>query len=117
MSTVLVVDDEAPLREFVRKNLEARGYGVVTASDGAEALAAAERDAPDLIVLDLMLPVLDGFEVARRVRARSGVPILALTALNEPRDEADARAAGVSDYLPKPFAVDELLQRVRALLG
>jgi DNA-binding response OmpR family regulator len=115
-ATILVVDDELPLREFVRKNLEARGFAVRLAADGQEALAAFGRGGVDLIVLDLMLPVLDGLAVARAVRAGSAVPILALTALADPEHEAAARAAGVDDYLTKPFSVEALLGRVRSLL-
>jgi two-component system KDP operon response regulator KdpE len=113
---VLVVDDEAPLREFVRRNLEVRGYRVRTASNGLEALAAFGAQPFDLVILDLMMPHLDGLETARRIRERSLVPIVILTALGEEQDKVRAFEIGADDYLTKPFGVEELLARVKAVL-
>jgi two-component system KDP operon response regulator KdpE len=115
-TTVLVVDDEQPLREFIRKNLAARGFTVHTAGTGLEALALFNTQALDLIILDVMMPSLDGLEVTRRVRLQSAVPIIILTALGEERDKVTALDLGADDYLTKPFGVEELLARVRAVL-
>ena len=113
---VLVVDDERPLREFVRRNLEVRGYRVETASNGLEALARMESRAFDLVILDLMMPHMDGLEATRRIRQGSLVPIVILTALGEESDKVSAFDLGVDDYLTKPFGVGELLARVKAVL-
>jgi len=113
---VLVVDDESPLREFVRRNLEVRGYRVSTASNGLEALAAFHHQPFDLVILDLMMPNLDGLETTRRIREKSLVPIVILTALGEEQDKVRAFEQGADDYLTKPFGVEELLARVRAVL-
>ena len=113
---VLVVDDERPLREFVRRNLEVRGYRVETASNGLEALARMESRAFDLVILDLMMPYMDGLEATRRIRQGSLVPIVILTALGEESDKVSAFELGVDDYLTKPFGVEELLARVKAVL-
>jgi two-component system response regulator MprA len=116
-TAILVVDDDAPIRRMLDRTLAAEGYAVVLAADGGEALAAVERSAPDLIVLDVTMPGLDGLAVCRRLRAKGlATPVLLLTA----RDEVSARVtgldAGADDYLAKPFATEELLARVRALL-
>jgi len=113
---VLVVDDEKALRDFIRRNLEVRGYQVQTAGNGLEALAAIGPGSFDLIILDLMMPNMDGLETARRVREQSIVPIIVLTALGEQADKVRAFDIGVDDYLTKPFGVEELLARVRAVL-
>jgi two-component system KDP operon response regulator KdpE len=113
---VLVVDDEAGIRRALQRALSARDYEVQTASDGSEAIAAAEVFAPDLIVLDLNLPELDGMEVCRRVREWSSVPILVLSVREDESDKVEALDLGADDYLTKPFGIDELLARVRALL-
>lgn len=113
---VLVVDDEPPLREFVRRNLEVRGYRVKTASNGLEALAAFQAQPFDLVILDLMMPHLDGLETTRRIREKSLVPIVILTALGEEQDKVRAFELGADDYLTKPFGVEELLARLRAVL-
>jgi two-component system, OmpR family, KDP operon response regulator KdpE len=113
---VLVVDDEAPLREFVRRNLEVRGYRVNTASNGLEALASFQVYPFDLVILDLMMPHVDGLETTRRIREKSLVPIVILTALGEEQDKVRAFELGADDYLTKPFGVEELLARVRAVL-
>jgi len=113
---VLVVDDEKSLRDFVRKNLEIRGYKVLTASNGLEALAIFNTERIDLVILDIMLPGIDGLEVCRRLRQGSIVPILMLTARAEEIDRVLGLELGADDYLTKPFAFQELLARVRALL-
>ena len=114
--TVLVVDDEKSLRDFVRKNLEIRNYKVLTASNGLEALAAFNSERVDLVVLDIMMPHLDGLETTRRIRQTSIVPIIILTALGEEADKVRAFDYGVDDYLTKPFGVGELLGRIKAVL-
>lgn len=113
---VLVVDDEKPLREFVRRNLEARGYRVVCAANGLEAMAVFENEHVDLIILDVMMPHLDGLEMTRRVRTESRVPIIILTAMGEEADKVRAFDLGADDYLTKPFGVGELLGRVKAVM-
>lgn len=114
--TVLVVDDEKPLRDFVRHNLEAREYKVLSASNGLEALAIFKNTRVDLVILDIMMPHLDGLETARRIRAESRVPIIILTAMGEEADKVRAFDLGVDDYLTKPFGVGELLGRIKAVL-
>jgi len=114
--TILVVDDEQPFRDFITRNLDVRGYRVVTASDGLEALAAFERESPDLIILDVMMPNLNGFDVCRRIRQISTIPIIVLTALGEESDKVTAFDLGADDYLTKPFGVGELLGRLKAVL-
>ena len=113
---VLVVDDENTLRDFVRRNLDVRGYPVVTASNGLEALAIFNTQNIDLVILDLMMPRMDGLETTRRIRQRSTVPIIILTALDEESDKIKAFDLGADDYLTKPFGVGELLARVKAVL-
>lgn len=113
---VLVVDDEKPLRDFVRRNLEVRGYQVEVAANGLEALALFGAKPFDLIILDLMMPHMDGLETTRRIRQNSIVPIIVLTALGEESDKIAAFEMGADDYLTKPFGVEELLARVRAVL-
>lgn len=115
-STVLIVDDEEALRNFMRRNLEARGFRVLTAADGMEALHQFEQHRPDLIVLDLLMPRLDGMEVLRRIRRRDTTPIIVLTALDDEGDKIMALEQGADDYLTKPFSVGELLARVHAVL-
>lgn len=115
-NTVLVVDDETTLLNFMRRNLEARGFQVLTATDGIEALHVFEQSRPDLIILDLLMPRMDGMEVLRRVRKRDTVPIIVLTALDEEADKITALEQGADDYLTKPFSVGELLARVHAVL-
>jgi len=113
---VLVVDDEKALRDFVRRNLEVRGYDVSIASDGLEAMAVFAESRVDLVILDLMMPHQDGLETARRIRESSDVPILILTALGEEADKVRAFDLGADDYLTKPFGVGELLGRIKAVL-
>ena len=114
--TVLVVDDEPQIRHAVRRALQARGYDVALAAAGEQALEEAEDVAPDLVVLDLNLPTIDGFEVCRRLREWTAVPILVLSVREDESDKVRALDLGADDYLTKPFGVDELLARVRALL-
>ena len=113
---VLVVDDEIEIRRALSRALSAREYIVETAADGMEAVGAASTFHPDLVVLDLNLPKLDGLEVARRIRASSPVPILVLSVREDESDKVAALDLGADDYLTKPFGIDELLARVRALL-
>ena len=114
--TVLVVDDEQTLLEALEYNLTKEGYGVVTAADGVAALERAAACEPDLIILDLMLPRMDGLEVCRAVRRRSNVPILILTAKDSEADTVLGLELGADDYLVKPFRLRELLARVKAQL-
>ncbi len=113
---ILVVDDDARLGASLRRALAYEGHGVEVAGDGPSALVAARDRPPDLVVLDGMLPGLDGVEVCRRLRAGSDVPILMLTARDAVPDRVAGLNAGADDYLVKPFAYEELLARVRALL-
>jgi DNA-binding response OmpR family regulator len=115
-ATILVVDDEPRIVRLVRSNLEPAGYKVLTAADGEQGLRMAEMHDPDLIVLDIMLPGMDGWEVCRRVREFTTVPILMLTAKGDEQDKVRGLELGADDYLPKPFGIQELLARVRALL-
>ncbi|GAA0983992.1 response regulator transcription factor [Acrocarpospora macrocephala] len=118
MSTqrILVVDDEPKIRMTLRGYLEADGFEVLEASDGPAGLAAAIRERPDLIVLDVMLPGLDGFEVLRRIRATRQVPVILLTARTEEVDRVIGFTAGSDDYVTKPFSARELALRARAIL-
>jgi DNA-binding response OmpR family regulator len=114
--TVLVVEDEASIASFVSLYLKNAGYAVRTASNGTAALAEAESAQPALIVLDLMLPDIDGVEVCKRIRQRSDVPILMLTARDEDVDKIIGLEVGADDYLTKPFNPRELVARVKAIL-
>ena len=114
---ILVVDDDAPIRRMLDRTLTAEGYAVETAADGGQALAAVERSTPDLLVLDVAMPGVDGLAVSRRLRAKGlAVPVLLLTARDSVSDRVAGLDAGADDYLVKPFATEELLARVRALL-
>ena len=115
MKSVLVVDDEPQLVRALQVNLEAEGYSVITASDGAEALRAAASQPPDVIVLDLGLPDMDGIEVIRRLRAWTQLPVIVLSARHGSPDKVQALDAGADDYITKPFGLDELLARLRAV--
>jgi two-component system response regulator MprA len=113
---ILVVDDDRAVRDSLRRSLEFNGYTVELASDGAEALVRVPQVDPDVIVMDVMMPRLDGLEATRALRsAGNDVPILVLTARDAVTDRVDGLDAGADDYLTKPFALDELLARVRAL--
>jgi two-component system, OmpR family, alkaline phosphatase synthesis response regulator PhoP len=116
MKTILVVDDERNITELVRLYLEKEGFAVVAAADGEQALVQFERNDPDLVVLDLMLPRLDGFEVCRELRRRSDVPILMLTARSEDVDAIVGLELGADDYVTKPFNPRALVARVKAIL-
>jgi two-component system response regulator MprA len=114
---VLVVDDDKAVRESLRRSLEFNGYVVALAGDGAEALAGIANHDPDVVVMDVMMPRLDGIEATKALRAAGNdVPILVLTARDAVGDRVDGLDAGADDYLTKPFALEELLARLRALL-
>ncbi len=113
---ILVVDDEPKVVRLARDYLEKNGFRVITASDGQSALATARREKPDLVILDLMLPQMDGREVCRILRRESDVPIIMLTALSEEIDQVTGLEIGADDYITKPFSVRALVARVRALL-
>jgi two-component system KDP operon response regulator KdpE len=115
-TSVLVVDDDPHLLKTLRITLQAHGYAVDTAPDGGTALRAASHRPPDLMVLDLGLPDLDGAEVLRELRRWSSLPVLVLSARHGSSDKVDALDAGADDYITKPFGLDELLARLRALL-
>jgi len=116
MTKILVVDDEPPIVTALSINLKARGYEVVSAADGAEALERAHQEDPDVVILDLGLPDVDGISVIGALRARSAVPILVLSGRSDSADKVDALDAGADDYVTKPFGMDELLARLRAML-
>lgn len=113
---LLIVEDEPTLLDTLKYNLERQGYDVVTASDGVQALSIAKEEQPDLVILDVMLPGLDGFEVCRILRQEMSLPILMLTAKDEEVDKIVGLEVGADDYLTKPFSMRELLARVRAHL-
>lgn len=113
---ILVVDDEPKVARLARDYLEKNGFRVITAADGQSALTVARREKPDLIVLDLMLPKIDGREVCRILRRESDVPIIMLTALSEEIDQVTGLEIGADDYIVKPFSPRALVARVRALL-
>jgi two-component system KDP operon response regulator KdpE len=113
---ILVVDDDEAIIKFLRANLEAEGCETFIARDGTEALQSIERELPDLVILDIMLPKIDGFEVLRRVREWSQIPIVALSARGERSDKIKCLNLGADDYITKPFGVDELIARFRAVL-
>ena len=113
---VLVVDDEPPIVDLLTYNLKRSGYQVAVARDGEEALAAASRERPDLIILDLMLPRLDGLEVCRAIRRERDVPIIMLTARESEIDRVVGLELGADDYVVKPFSVRELMVRVKNVL-
>jgi DNA-binding response OmpR family regulator len=113
---ILVVDDEPKIVRLARDYLERDGFRVISASDGRSALAAARREHPDLVVLDLMLPGMDGWEVCRALRRESAVPIIMLTARAEESDQVVGLELGADDYVTKPFSPRALVARVRALL-
>ncbi|MCC6175304.1 MAG: response regulator transcription factor [Chloroflexi bacterium] len=116
MATIVVAEDEQDLNGLLRRHLEDEGHRVVQVFDGAAAVLAVQTERPDLLVLDWMLPKLDGLEVARRVRRDSIVPILMLTARSEEVDRVLGLEVGADDYLTKPFSIRELMARVRAML-
>ena len=113
---ILVVDDESAILQTLRFNLERSGYSVITAGDGRSAIAMAQREQPDLIVLDIMLPLLDGVEACKEIRKFSSVPIIMLTAKDQEIDKVLALELGADDYVTKPFALHEFLARVKVRL-
>ncbi|HUW64041.1 MAG TPA: response regulator transcription factor [Spirochaetia bacterium] len=113
---ILVVDDDPKITAMLKRSLVFEGYTVAVAADGPEGLAAYASFGPHLVVLDIMMPGLDGWEVCREIRSRGDVPILMITAKDEVSDRVKGLDAGADDYLVKPFALEELLARVRALL-
>lgn len=113
---ILIVDDEPETVKYLHSNLRARGYEIVCAHDGREALRMFDENVFQMIILDLMMPGLDGFEVCRAIREQADVPILVLSALGQEKDIVRALDLGADDYLTKPFGVSELLARVRAVL-
>ncbi len=115
-TTVLVADDEAPIRRALRGVLTQAGYDVVLAEDGSRAVDAVALRRPDAVLMDLMMPALDGFEATRRIRQWSAVPIIVLSVRGDERDKVDALDLGADDYLVKPFGTAELLARLRAAL-
>ena len=115
-TTIVAADDDPQLLRLVTRNLQLEGYDVLGASDGQQALELIESDPPDLVLLDVMMPKLDGFTVCYRVREFSSVPIIIVTARGQDQDKVRGLDLGADDYLTKPFSVDELLARVRAVL-
>jgi two-component system KDP operon response regulator KdpE len=113
---ILIVDDEPGLRELVRINLEHEGFAVLQAENGVQGLAMIQEEQPDLVILDVMMPEMDGWEVCRRLREFSTVPVLMLTARVQSQDIVAGLESGADDYLLKPFNMDELMARIRALL-
>ena len=119
MTKILVVDDDTAINELIKVNLELQGYEVSQAYNGTEGFALAKQEVPSLIILDVMMPEVDGFTVAQRIRQCAEIadtPIIMLTALGELNDKVNGFNLGVDDYLTKPFEIEELIVRVRALL-
>ena len=119
MTKILVIDDDKAINELIKVNLELQGYKVFQAYNGTDGYALAKQEAPSLIILDVMMPEVDGFTVAQRIRQCPEIadtPIIMLTALGELNDKVNGFNIGVDDYLTKPFEIDELIVRVRALL-
>jgi DNA-binding response OmpR family regulator len=114
--TILVVDDDLAIIKLLRTNLEVAGYSVIVAKNGAEALNEVERKLPDLILLDITMPGIDGFEVCQSIREWSQVPIIMVTARGDEQDKVKCLNMGADDYIAKPFGIDELMARVRAVL-
>jgi DNA-binding response OmpR family regulator len=120
LGTILVVDDDADIRRFVEMNLRLEGYRVMSAADGAMALAMASTDVPDLVLLDVMMPGMDGIEVVRRLKsdvATAAIPVILLSAKAQATDISGGLEAGADDYITKPFDPLELLDKVAALIG
>jgi len=113
---ILVVDDDVSMVKLLKINLEARGYEVVVAQNGNEAIKKSENEALDMIILDIMMPGVDGFDVCQLVRKWSDMPIIILTAMSKTENKVYCLELGADDYITKPFAIDELLARVRATL-
>lgn len=119
MTKVLVIDDDVAINELIKVNLELQGYEVIQSFNGTDGFALVKQEFPEIIILDVMMPEVDGFTVAKRIRQCpeiSDIPILMLTALSELNDKVNGFNIGVDDYLTKPFEIEELVVRVRALL-
>ena len=114
---VLVVDDDPVIRSFVSANLRARNFEVITAGEGGAALREIEENHLDLVILDVMMPGIDGIEVCRRIRETSGVPVMMMSAKVEEASQAAAALYGADDYLCKPFGIDDLMTRVSRMLN
>jgi DNA-binding response OmpR family regulator len=115
-SKILIIDDDPGIRKFVRANLEARNYTVFMAIDGQEGIQVLEKELPDLILLDIMMPKIDGFEVCKQVREWSKIPIIMLSARDGEMDKVRCLDCGADDYMTKPFSLNELLSRIKAVL-
>jgi DNA-binding response OmpR family regulator len=115
-SKILVVDDDPSICKFVQANLEARNYQVLTAVNGEEAIRMAEKEKPEMLILDIVMPGMDGFAVCRKIREWSSVPIIMLSAREGENDKEKCEACGANDYLTKPFVLRELLVMVKTLL-
>jgi two-component system, OmpR family, KDP operon response regulator KdpE len=115
-ATILVVDDEPQIRRVMRATLTAHGYAIVEARDGQEALEKMRSERPDLVILDVNMPVMDGLETCRAIRGGSNVPVIMLTVRSAEKDKVRALDAGADDYIVKPFGIQELLARIRAAL-
>ena len=113
---ILVVDDEPQIRHSLQVNLEKRNYAVTTAASGEEALEAIARQKPDVVIVDLVLPEMDGIELTRRIREESPVPIIILSAIGDERKKVEALESGADDYVTKPFGMEELAARVKSAL-
>ena len=112
---ILIVDDEPRILNFLRSKLKALGYEVLTTSDGLKALEQTQTQEPDLIVLDLMIPKIDGFETLKQIRSFSAVPVIILSARGDAADKIKGLSLGTDNYLPKPFNPDELVARIEAV--
>ena len=115
-SSVLVVEDDLHIAELLRMYLEKEGYSVTLAADGGEGLAKFRAETPDLVLLDLMMPVMDGWAVCKAIRAESSVPVIMLTAKSETDDKVAGLKVGADDYITKPFEMKEVLARIEAVL-
>ena len=115
-TSILVVDDDPIISKFVSANLRARDFELMTAENGASALKVLEEKLPDLVILDIMMPGMDGIEVCKRIREWSQVPIIMLTAKSELNTKVDLLNYGADDYITKPFGIEELMARVRAVM-
>ena len=116
MEKILIVEDDKTVLDFEKKELEHEGYAVITAEDGRRALDLFESQQPDFILLDIMIPELNGIEVLRRIRKQSEVPVILVTAKGEVYDKVNGLSAGADDYISKPFAIEELLARISSVL-
>jgi DNA-binding response OmpR family regulator len=114
--SILVVDDDPSISKFVQVNLEARGYKVFLAVNGEDAILITEKENPDLVILDIVMPEMDGFTVCRKIRKYSNVPVIMLSAREEENDKEKCEACGANDYLTKPFILKELLSLVKTFL-